>query len=147
MEATLLKVALLVAVLFTYPLQLVPVMDVAEKFLFRAPAQFYFELRRNVWRALLVLSTALVAYFVPFFGLLASLIGALGSASLAFIIPSVLHLRVFNRQLRAWQVAVDVAVIVFGLAALVLGTILSVRAIVMELTKHGGSDQCDVHYS
>ncbi len=41
----------------------------------------------NLIRVVCCLFTATIAFFVPFFGLISGLIGALGSSFLAFILP------------------------------------------------------------
>lgn len=131
------KLILAIAILFTYPLQLVPVMEISESLIFSdTTSSDYFDLKRNLWRASIVLATASIAHFLPFFGLLTSLVGSLGSAMLAFILPAVFHMRTFYSTIPRWVIAKDGLLVVFGLLVLVAGSTISVIDLIREL-KHG----------
>ena len=57
----------------------------------------YPDLMRNLIRTIVVLLTALVSVVVPSFHSVISLVGSLGAASLAFIIPAMMNIRI-NRS-------------------------------------------------
>jgi proton-coupled amino acid transporter len=76
-----------------------------------------------------------LAIAVPDFGDFLSLIGGLGGTMLAFVIPLVIHLIVFRKKLTWLAVVKDIAIILFGLVAVVVTTIQSVQNIVEGIKK------------
>jgi len=77
--------------MLTYPMQFYPVTEILDKVFFKNPPTSYFALSTLPIRIAGGLFVGLIAYFVPFFGLISGLIGALGSFMLAFILPGILH--------------------------------------------------------
>ncbi|KAA8492557.1 Proton-coupled amino acid transporter 2 [Porphyridium purpureum] len=87
-------------------------------------------------RIVVVLLTVLIATFAgASFGNFMSLIGSLGAASLAYCMPSFLHLHRFGSQMSFWGKAKDVAILTFGIIAAVVGTVLSI----MEMVRSEGN--------
>jgi len=92
-----------------------------------------------IGRLLIVLTTVLVASFAgASFGNFMSLIGSLGAATLAYSIPSIMHLYTFWNQLSKWTKAKDFAILTFGILAAVLGTVISIFEMVRSEGKLPG---------
>jgi proton-coupled amino acid transporter len=127
------KVCLIIAIVFTYPMQLFPVTEIFDFVFLKKASENLFDVKGNIIRVVCCLFTATIAFFVPFFGLISGLIGALGSSFLAFILPVVFHLKLFHRTLSWWVIAKDVVILLFGSAALIVGTIFAVRDIIDAL--------------
>jgi hypothetical protein len=110
------KVCLIIAIVFTYPMQLFPVTEIFDFVFLKKASENLFDVKvcqpsfilsffhsfmsastdsglgcvcaqGNLIRVVCCLFTATIAFFVPFFGLISGLIGALGSSFLAFILP------------------------------------------------------------
>jgi len=128
------KIALTVAILFTYPMQMFPVTEILDKAIFRDKITLdYFDMRENGIRLLAVVFTATVAFLVPFFGLIGGLVGAFGSSILAFVLPVTFHMMVYWKELPKWIIVKDCIILVFGVASCILGTTLALKAIVEAL--------------
>lgn len=97
--------AVCTALVFTFPVMMVPVYEIIEKNLASRewfeksipPGSFGFVFR--VLRAVVVLIVAFVAISVPAFGDFISLIGSLCCAILAFVVPSACHLSLLKDEL------------------------------------------------
>ncbi|KNC52269.1 aromatic and neutral amino acid transporter [Thecamonas trahens ATCC 50062] len=129
-------------VVFTYPLQLFPVIDiVAEATGSNAPAH------RKAIATALVATTALIAYILPRFGLLLSLIGNVGSATLSFILPALLHLHFFRKEPASNFVpqGFRYAIVAFGVTGGALGTFVSLHAICVEVFGWGAGHSASAH--
>jgi solute carrier family 32 (vesicular inhibitory amino acid transporter) len=84
-------------------------------------------------RFVVVLATAVIGIALPFFGPMIGLVGAFGSSSLSFILPTVIDLYLHHRR-HPWYLLVKNGVIlVFGVVALVVGTYSAVLTIVQSL--------------
>jgi amino acid permease len=82
-------------------------------------------------RVTLVVGTALAAVIAGRdFGLFQSLVGALGAATLAYTLPALFHLRIFWRRLSAWERALDIIMLIFGLGATLTATITTIMEMV-----------------
>lgn len=130
---TVVKICLIIAIVFTYPMQLFPVTEIFDYLIFKQPSNGYFNLKGNILRAVCVLFTATIGFFVPFFGLISGLIGALGSSALSFILPVVFHLIMFRKESSWWVLGKNVVILLFGFAALIVGTIFAIKDIVNAL--------------
>ena len=119
---------LVVSIFCTYPVQMFPVIAILEGLLFtkipfcqkqtgRAKESY-----RNLFRTVLVIITSFVAITIPYFSLFASLIGALGSSSLAFIMPCVFHLKLFYHRSPVYVKIINVCVCFFGILASVVSS-------------------------
>eukprot|EP01102_Stenamoeba_stenopodia_P007911 TRINITY_DN2230_c0_g1_i1.p1 TRINITY_DN2230_c0_g1~~TRINITY_DN2230_c0_g1_i1.p1 ORF type:complete len:491 (-),score=89.25 TRINITY_DN2230_c0_g1_i1:224-1654(-) len=146
---TAITVCLVIAIVLTYPMQLFPVAEVIEKILWeRTPAKIdeksfvrempsktpsYFDVKRNGVRIFLVVVTCIIGWAVPYFALISGLTGALGSSSLAYLLPVLFHLKLLHKDLH-WTIKMkDVLILVFGAVALVYSTYLAIRNIVDAL--------------
>ncbi|KAL0485312.1 proton-coupled amino acid transporter [Acrasis kona] len=158
----IIKIGFIVALLFTYPIQLIPVSELFDNYL-QSIIKFV-KSRQNksqvspsvnddqfaggvkvapklsyvlgiVIRIVLVILTALLAVSIPAFGDFLTLIGGLGGTMLAFILPSVIHLVTFRGNLRFWIIFKDVLIILFGVSAVVVTTLQSGQHLIDVLSK------------
>lgn len=156
------KLVLMIGILFTYPLQIVPVFHYFERSLlphdYTAPDSeqppdtssstvsavltsglFVSDWRRIGIRFLIVFSTAAVAILAGgSFGLFQSLVGSLGATILAYCAPAVLHNIAFKDELSRWARIKNHALLVFGVIGGIVGAFTSVREI---LEIHKGNSQ------
>ena len=116
----------------SYPVQLFPVMYMAENYFLDANGRHarHIEAWRNLVRFGVFFVTVILAALVPHFGLFMSLIGSVGSSSLMFIIPAVCHIRVFpNHRYLYGHYAIVLVGVVGGLMSFVTTMIDIVRVI------------------
>jgi proton-coupled amino acid transporter len=73
-------------------------------------------------RAIVVVVLAVVASFVPEFGVFASFVGSTLCAMLSFVLPATFHLKLFGSSLCIWQKILDYIVLITGLFFAVYGT-------------------------
>jgi proton-coupled amino acid transporter len=82
-----------IALIFTYPIQMLPVFQIAEDYMHTLPAKWGGGKRSGkrsmLLRAVIVVLSVAVGCGIPYFELFLSLIGGLGSAQLMFIIPPI----------------------------------------------------------
>ncbi|XP_012857439.1 PREDICTED: vacuolar amino acid transporter 1 [Erythranthe guttata] len=93
-------------------------------------------LSNNYWcflfiRTALVISSLVVAFLLPFFGTVMSLIGSLFSILMAIILPTACFLRILWKHTSSVQIVVCIGIIALGSVSLVLGTCSSL----LELAK------------
>eukprot|EP01094_Clydonella_sp_ATCC50884_P009510 TRINITY_DN19043_c0_g1_i1.p1 TRINITY_DN19043_c0_g1~~TRINITY_DN19043_c0_g1_i1.p1 ORF type:complete len:438 (-),score=67.65 TRINITY_DN19043_c0_g1_i1:200-1444(-) len=124
------KLTLCVALFFTYPIQLFVVIDILERALFpvsesrTAPSELSWsayasgvELKRNILRAALVCMTATIAALVPHFGEVIGLVGSLGSSLLAYILPPLFYVVIFNDSLSTVSKGLHLLLMLIGVCA------------------------------
>ncbi|ONK69658.1 uncharacterized protein A4U43_C05F25370 [Asparagus officinalis] len=80
-------------------------------------------------RTALVISTVCVAFLVPFFGLLMSLIGSLLSILVAVIMPALCFLKIARKKATTLQVILCCGIFGLGIISAVLGTYSSISKI------------------
>eukprot|EP00586_Coscinodiscus_wailesii_P004049 CAMPEP_0172488918 /NCGR_PEP_ID=MMETSP1066-20121228/18627_1 /TAXON_ID=671091 /ORGANISM="Coscinodiscus wailesii, Strain CCMP2513" /LENGTH=463 /DNA_ID=CAMNT_0013256423 /DNA_START=82 /DNA_END=1473 /DNA_ORIENTATION=+ len=123
--ASFVKLALCLALYLTYPVMFFPVWLVAPL--------------SPLFRAIAVLATAMVAASVPSFGKFLGLVGASICTLLGFILPAVLHIKVFHYDAKAkggqtllqkWEFALDIFLILFGILFGIMGTWSSLVALI-----------------
>eukprot|EP01060_Flectonema_neradi_P037239 TRINITY_DN743_c2_g1_i2.p1 TRINITY_DN743_c2_g1~~TRINITY_DN743_c2_g1_i2.p1 ORF type:complete len:377 (+),score=45.52 TRINITY_DN743_c2_g1_i2:445-1575(+) len=148
--SSLIRLGMAIAILFTFPLQFFPASQIIEGWLFvrakrytllqphvKAAPDFFrkFEL---VWKNLLSRSAismllAMLAIVVSDMSTFLVLIGGIGGAALAVIIPPLLHLRlvIFNpkstQKINYLVVAKDISLVVFGIVCGSLATFDSLK--------------------
>eukprot|EP00028_Trichosphaerium_sp_Am-I-7-wt_P003029 CAMPEP_0168513556 /NCGR_PEP_ID=MMETSP0405-20121227/3538_1 /TAXON_ID=498012 /ORGANISM="Trichosphaerium sp, Strain Am-I-7 wt" /LENGTH=253 /DNA_ID=CAMNT_0008532421 /DNA_START=573 /DNA_END=1330 /DNA_ORIENTATION=- len=120
------KLCFIVAIGLTYPIQMFVVTDLVEdRFEYfkvqSGASRDDLVVRQNVFRAILASLTVLVAVTVPNFGVLAGLVGALGSAALQFICPAWFALKLYNNTSIGYR-ALLVLYILFGACGAVFST-------------------------
>ncbi|KAK8554098.1 hypothetical protein V6N13_073014 [Hibiscus sabdariffa] len=75
-----------------------------------------------IGRAVLVIGLAMLASFVPSFGVLVSLVGSTVCALISFVLPASFHLTLLGSSLSFWQKGLDVFILLCGLLFAVYGT-------------------------
>lgn len=93
---------------------------------------FVSDARRVLGRFLIVAGTAVVAMLAgASFGLFQSLVGSLGAATLAYTVPSILHLKQFGNTLPMHVRIKDYFILAFGLTGALLGTLETLKQIAL----------------
>uniref|UniRef100_A0A0R0EQN0 Amino acid transporter transmembrane domain-containing protein n=1 Tax=Glycine max TaxID=3847 RepID=A0A0R0EQN0_SOYBN len=121
------QVGLCVGLAFTLPIMLHPINEIFE-------GKLKIILRNNndstglenicmyISRAIVVVGLAVLASFVPEFGVYASFVGSTLCAMLSFVMPATFHLKLFGSSLPIWQKALDSIVLLSGLFFAFYGT-------------------------
>jgi proton-coupled amino acid transporter len=119
-QTLVVKLCLCTGLIFTYPMMMHPVYEVAERRLFHG--------RHNQFlRTLMVLCTAWIAVSVPHFGNFVALVGSSVCCLLSFVLPGWMHLRVFGDGMSKLSRGLDYFLIVGGIVFGILGTLSSVH--------------------
>ena len=116
----------------SYPVQMFPVFGILENMLF-SPQTKWLESKRNLLRSSTVMITILVAVGIPHFGLFMSLVGSLGGAALAFVLPTIFHLKLFWGRHHPLRFISSILITFFGVAASAISTAVTVIQIVEVL--------------
>ncbi|KAK3932263.1 Proton-coupled amino acid transporter-like protein [Frankliniella fusca] len=131
------KLVFAVAIFITYALQCYVPLDVLweQRLKKRLEKNSHLLLWEYVARTVLVLFTFAVAIAVPKLDLFISLFGALCLAALGLVFPAVIDICVTwpNTGRFHWILVRDVAIFVFGLVALAIGSYTALRDIVLSL--------------
>lgn len=126
--ANFVKLALCLALYLTYPIMMFPVNEVIEDMFLQESSK-----PNRLFRFLVVLITALVAYAIPDFGKFLSLVGSSICTLLGFIIPCYFHLAVFERnELKIWEMTLDYILIIVGVLFGLIGTYDSFKNLFVE---------------
>lgn len=105
------------AVLATYPLMMLPVMEITEKMVFRASHDV---VMRSIYRTFLVCLTWLIAFsFQKSFDVMVSVVGALCATPLAVFFPLLFHLKIVGHLLSKKQFILDSCLVLFGAFAII----------------------------
>ena len=81
-------------------------------------------------RAIVVILTVLVAIVFPKFAFIVSFTGSIITSMLVFVVPCAVHLRLKFKELKRYEVFLDVLFITIGIICAVFGTIFSGQALV-----------------
>lgn len=120
------KIALCLGLYLTFPIMMFPIWNILEGF---NPERFREHTATRVLsRATVVMMSVLVAYLFPHFGKFLSLVGSSICTLLGFILPCFFHLAVLGKQLAWYQYALDVTLLVSGIAFGIVGTYQSIAA-------------------
>jgi solute carrier family 36 (proton-coupled amino acid transporter) len=116
------------AILLSTPLQLFPAIRIMENELFTRSGKYnpYIKWQKNIFRFILVLVCALVAWggagdldkFV-------SLVGSFACVPLVYVYPPLLHLKVVAKT--RWQRIIDYALCIFGIIGCAYTTVLTIQ--------------------
>ncbi|WCJ32835.1 Transmembrane amino acid transporter family protein [Euphorbia peplus] len=113
--SNLVQFGLCINLFFTFPLMMNPVYEVVER--------RFCGSRYCVWlRWIVVLGVSLVALSVPNFADFLSLVGSSVCCVLGFVLPALFHLIVFKEELSWNGLAVDSAIVTFGVVVAISGT-------------------------
>jgi len=113
------KGCLCFSLFFTYPIMLFPVIEILER---RLGTVNHFW-KGNLLRASVVISSIIVVLIIPDFSTIMVLIGATCCSLLAFILPSLLHMRIFKGRHTRKQLIEDYAILLFGCLGTLIGSI------------------------
>ena len=69
------------------------------------------------------------AAVIPHLGLLISLNGSLANTAIAIIIPSMLELILFYKDIRIFTIIKDILILMLGILGMLLGSIATIAAI------------------
>ena len=139
-----------VCLVLTYPIQLIPVFQILEDAFLNAEssvtifgrtisARKWFLGRAMGLRAIVVCVSVGVGVGIPFFDLFLSLIGGLGSAQLMFILPPLAYMATFWLGSSKWMRAANIALLVFGVATMLVTTTFTVISIVDRFESLGNN--------
>lgn len=73
-------------------------------------------------RAVVVILLAVVASYVPAFGVFTSLVGSTVCALISFVLPTIFHLKISGSSLPVWQKSLDVCILSCGFLFACYGT-------------------------
>ncbi|RUS78351.1 hypothetical protein EGW08_013902 [Elysia chlorotica] len=113
------KSCLCVALFCTYPVMMFPVMKILERYFIPDAHKSFW--KGNILRGLVVLLTGMVVIVIPNFADLMALVGATCCTFLAFVMPGLFHMKLFQGHLTRRQKCFDWTLIVLGLIGTVLG--------------------------
>ncbi|PIK49721.1 putative proton-coupled amino acid transporter 3 isoform X2 [Apostichopus japonicus] len=100
---------------FTYPVAMFPVVSTIERRLKMDPVKN--RTFGNFIRLVMVLTTAMVVIVIPSFTTLMALVGATCCTLLAFILPGIFHLKIFEGSISLSAKVLDYTLIVLGIIA------------------------------
>lgn len=124
--------------LTSYPVQILAAFKIIENFgtFFKEPETPVSKWQRTkvflvklAIRALVIAVTTAVCLFVTTFTDFINISGAIGSVTVAFIIPELLYLKVFRNQMSKVQIAGCIALALFGIGGCTYSLIYSLRKI------------------
>jgi amino acid permease len=92
--------------LTSYPVQILAAFNVIERFeIFkdkRNESKFHKTLKKMLIRIIVIATTTLVTFLITTFTDFINIAGALGSLTVAFILPELFYLKVFGHQMSTW---------------------------------------------
>eukprot|EP01094_Clydonella_sp_ATCC50884_P004338 TRINITY_DN13368_c0_g1_i1.p1 TRINITY_DN13368_c0_g1~~TRINITY_DN13368_c0_g1_i1.p1 ORF type:complete len:481 (-),score=173.12 TRINITY_DN13368_c0_g1_i1:343-1665(-) len=129
------KALLILAIFSTYPVQLFPIIALAEgAVLGRFLASRWIEWYRNAVRTGLVALTVVLALSIPRFSLFVSLVGAIGGSMMAFILPSLFYIAMFRNTAPYLILLSAGSLLVFGLFSSVASISVTLYQVYQVLT-------------
>lgn len=86
-------------------------------------------------RTLLVISTTIVALFLPFFGYLSALTGSFLVSTVSVLMPCICYLKIFkdSKNKFGFENLIIIAIIVFGVCIAIMGTYISSKQIITSV--------------
>lgn len=136
-STVLVKVGLCIGLFFTYPVMMYPVHEIFEGKLLQSqwfqksatPSSNIPYLILNGVRGLSVLGTAILAVSVPGFGIFISLVGGTVCALLAFVLPSLFHMKLCGASASSLSLVIDVILIFCGVVFAAYSTYTTVASV------------------
>ena len=124
----------------SYPIQVVPAIDVTEKmpWFVNSPnpfAKINPYIKNIILRSIIVIFTGILAQGVPKFGLFIGLTGAFACTALAFILPTMMYNKVFANEISRNRRYAHNALIVFGTVVGSISFMLSFIEIIKSFTE------------
>lgn len=129
------QIGLCLGLVFTFPIMVHPVNEILEGKLKKI--MWFQKLNNNdaensitglgklgtyTSRAVLIIGLAVLASYVPGFGIFASLVGSTVCALISFVLPASFHLTLLGSSLSLWQKALDCCILLCGLIFAAYGT-------------------------
>ncbi|XP_060565661.1 uncharacterized protein LOC132724732 isoform X2 [Ruditapes philippinarum] len=115
------KSCLCLALFFTYPVMMFPVMQILDGYLIWEPDNN--KGKGNVLRISMVLLTGLIVLMIPSFTNIMALVGATCCTLLAFTLPGLFHMTIFKGSLSKLQVSFDWFLVILGVIGAIIGTL------------------------
>lgn len=144
--ATVVKIGLCLALMFTFPIMVHPIHEIVEGNLkenwwFRKLSQIDDDNNSTtisgkfgiyISRAVVVVGLAVLASEIPGFGIFVSLVGSTVCALISFVLPATFHLLLLGSSLCFWQRALDFCVLVCGLLFAAYGAYMAVIGVYLN---------------
>lgn len=129
--ATVIRLLLLVGIGGTYGHQMFPVTDLLDEFVAESPRlgsvpEIY---RFALLRMVIVFTITLASYLTPSFDFILTIVGAVGSTPLQFVIPCVVYVSVFKDEMLIWS---RIFATLMGVVGTIAGSVCLVVAILAE---------------
>ena len=105
--AQVLRGGLLLGILWTFPLQMVPVIHIVEGFMMHRTGKLATWASVAARIALVCAACAVAVVFREKFGLFSAFVGAVGSTLLAYVLPSLFHVKIFGASLSLRRKCMD----------------------------------------
>ncbi|ELT99255.1 hypothetical protein CAPTEDRAFT_221555 [Capitella teleta] len=121
--AIVVKSCLCLALFFTYPIMMFPVIKLLEVKVLPRPESVW---QGNMLRLCMVMLTGIIVLGIPNFSTLMALVGATCCTLLAFTLPGIFHLQLTKQitgSISRWAFSIDVFLIVLGIVGALIGTL------------------------
>jgi len=138
--AMVVKSCLCLALFFTYPVMMFPVVQLMESKACKSAGENMW--RGNALRTVMVIVTGVTVLAIPNFADLIGLVGATCCTMLAFIMPGLFHMKIFKGSLTKGEFCLDVLLIVIGLIGAFIGTSDALAR--LHETHTGGAEEEEV---
>ena len=131
---TLIRIAVILFTYLTLPMQSFVVFDLIDEKL-ESKSQWFDQIgithiaRKLFIRLMLLMLCGLVAFFVPHFSLVLSIIGSFRGNLIALILPCLFHWQLKSKTLSVFQKFTRLIIILFGIVCSCLGLYFSVRSL------------------
>lgn len=132
--AMIVKSCLCLALFFTYPVMMFPVMQILDGYLIWEPEKNIG--KGNLLRISMVLMTGFVVLIIPSFSNIMALVGATCCTLLAFTLPGLFHMSIFKGSLSKCQLGFDWFLVLLGIIGAVVGTFDALNRLASNPVKH-----------
>eukprot|EP00062_Callorhinchus_milii_P013978 gi/632962763/ref/XP_007897500.1/ PREDICTED: vesicular inhibitory amino acid transporter-like [Callorhinchus milii] len=128
----LVSVCLVAKALLSYPLPFYAAAEVLQNCLLKLGS---IEGKVLILRGCLLLSTLLMAMFMPHFTLLMGLTGSVTGTAMTFLLPSFFHLKLLWHKLGHFERFLDISILLLGLFCAISGIFCSAKGLILALQK------------
>ena len=84
-----------------------------------------YSMQIQITRIAILISTLLMAAFIPWFAYLLAFVGSITGITLEFIFPALFHMKIYCAQLKRVEFAMDIIIVFFGVLAMTISFIVS----------------------
>lgn len=123
--SVLVKIAFCIVLFLTYPLGMVPLVQIAESRILPKITFIKTTIASKLLRTLLVFFTVVLTLGIPDFGVMMGFFGSFSNAFVTFILPSSFYLKLFGRSLSRLSIVVNFLIAVLGFIAMGISTYYS----------------------